>query len=210
MRHTKCRRWRHWQAYLQCDLQRNGSSFWGEYPPPARIFNAPTNAAPSQWAAATWFIYFFVIIPCKLSVICFNARLTGLISNYWRWVHRVLFVAVCIYGAFYIPFYTFGIITPVRARFSYIETAKAPNFRLLRPNRGSTAQAVSASIHVGTDWILLSIPAYLVLKLQMPMLKKVRCIVPLSVGCLSCIGAIYSLYLKYHMHYDSCCKFPWL
>ena len=29
----KCRRWRHWQAYLQCDLQRNGSSFWGEYSP---------------------------------------------------------------------------------------------------------------------------------------------------------------------------------
>lgn len=159
-------------------------------------------------ASAAWWMYYLVIVPTKLSVICFNARLTGLVSSFWRWTHRVFFVAICIYGIFWVPWYIF-LTVPVSARYSYIVTAHHPEFHFVRVWSGYI-NTISTGIHIGSDWLLLAIPVYLVAKLQMPVAKKLRCIIPISVGCLSAIGAIVSLYYRYHMFEDTACKFPTL
>ena len=150
-------------------------------------------------ASATWFFIFFVIVPTKLSIICFNARLTGLTSNFWRWTHRLLFVLICAFGLFFIPWYI-CVTDPISARFSYIAAGKAKSFsfrhRSANDNGADVARTVYVAIHIATDWILLGIPIWIVTRLQMPLGKKLRCIIPISVGCLSAIGAVCSNYYR--------------
>ena len=147
------------------------------------------NRAASN-GISSWFT-FFVTVPAKLSVVCFNARLTGLTSKFWKWVHRVFFVLLCAYGLFYIPWNAFS-FSPTSAFYSYITLATAENPSL----NHSIPQSLNVPpviIHIVSDWLLLAIPIYLVMRLNMSLVKKLRCILPISVGCLSAIGATLSI-----------------
>ena len=146
---------------------------------------------------------FAVVVLTKLSIICFNARLTGLISTFWRWTHRIMFVAVSIWGVFLIPWYT-CLTSPVPARYSFIY---AGQHKWHYVHGAGGPQVAYVSIHITLDWILLAIPVYLVLKLQMPIAKKLRAIIPISVGCLSAIGAAYNCHLKSLTFKDQNCKY---
>ena len=160
----------------------------------AELENRAASSGVSYW------LIFFVIVPTKLSIICFNARLTGLTSLIWRWVHRISFILICAYGLFYIPWYAFT-WNPTAAFYSYVALAKAQN---PRPRHAvlASSRTTYLVIHIASDWLLLSIPIYLVTKLHMPLGKKLRCIIPISVGCLSAIGAILANYYRGHRSDD--------
>ena len=68
--------------------------------------------------------------------------------------------------------------------------------------RGHDTVIALTAIHVALDWILLTIPTYLIASCRLPRKTKLICIIPLSVGCLSCIGAAYSAYLQFHRPKD--------
>ena len=104
-----------------------------------------------------------------------------------------MFIAVCIWGAFIIPWFAF-LTSPVPARYSFIYAGQHP-WHYVHSGEDQS-QIAYVSVHIALDWMLLAIPVFLVLKLQMPMAKKLRAIIPISVGCLSAIGAAYNCHLK--------------
>lgn len=114
-----------------------------------------------------------------------------------------MFVAVSIWGVFLIPWYT-CLTSPVPARYSFIY---AGQHKWHYVHGAGGPQVAYVSIHITLDWILLAIPVYLVLKLQMPIAKKLRAIIPISVGCLSAIGAAYNCHLKSLTFKDQNCKY---
>ena len=157
-----------------------------------------------QVGSATYIIFFIIVTTTKLSIICFNARLTSLTSTYWTWTHRFLFVIVSIYGMFF-TVYAICQTTPVPAQYSYIFLARHPDFHYNIEKlaiRGHNTVIALTAVHVALDWILLMIPTYLIASCRLPRKTKLLCIVPLSVGCLSCIGAAYSAYLQFHRPKD--------
>ena len=160
------------------------------------------HADVSKASAACSILNFFTIYSTKLSLICFNARLTELTSTFWKWTHRVFFVFVFVFGWFCILYDIFTTI-PTAAKYSYIYVAHHPKYRSIIWHKFTIFYT---SIHIATDWILLGIPVLLVWKLQMSLTRKLRCIIPISVGCLSCIGAAYSCWLQDHMPKDISCK----
>ncbi|KAL8669744.1 MAG: hypothetical protein Q9168_005672, partial [Polycauliona sp. 1 TL-2023] len=132
----------------------------------------------------------------KLSIVCFNARLTGLTARAWRWTHRFLFACSLIFVVFWTIFIVL-LVQPVSSAFSYINNGRKPG-HLLPGVSGTSVTLAFLLHHVLLDWILLAIPVYVILRLQMPLVKKLRCIVPLLTGLLSCIGASYGS--KYALH----------
>lgn len=142
----------------------------------------------------------------KLSIVCFNARLTGLTSIGWRWVHRAMFALSLIF----LIFWTIMIIIltlPVGAAYSYIIAGRTPGHLLPGIKPLPTILAFTLH-HVLLDWILLLIPTFLILRLQMPLARKLRCVVPLLIGLLSCIGASYCAYFLFHIETkDASCEY---
>ncbi|KAL8820867.1 MAG: hypothetical protein Q9223_000986, partial [Gallowayella weberi] len=142
----------------------------------------------------------------KLSIVCFNARLTGLTSVTWRWIHRALFGCSLLFLVFW-TFFIACLTLPLRSGYSYIYAGRHGTRYI--PNLKPLATTLAFTLwHVLLDWILLSIPAYIVFRLQMSMAKKLRCVIPLLIGVLSCIGASYCVYLLQHgQFYDTSYQF---
>ncbi|KAL8798379.1 MAG: hypothetical protein Q9182_006701 [Xanthomendoza sp. 2 TL-2023] len=142
----------------------------------------------------------------KLSIVCFNARLTGLTSMTWRWIHRVLFGCSLVFLVFWTFFIAFLTI-PVRSGYSLINAGRHGTRLIPHLNPLATTLAFTLN-HVLLDWILLSIPTFIVFRLQMPLAKKLRCVVPLLIGALSCIGASYCAHILQHgAFYDTSCQY---
>ena len=140
----------------------------------------------------------------KLSVVCFNARLTGLTSKAWRQIHRALFACSLVFLVFWTLFIGF-MTRPVGASYSLI-IAGRNGFHVL-PGVDHLATTLALTLnHVLLDWTLLAIPTFIVFRLQMPMVKKLRCIVPLLIGALSCIGASYCAHIIKVSYTDQPCK----
>ena len=132
----------------------------------------------------------------KLSIVCFNARLTGLTSMAWRWIHRAMFAFSLIFLVFWTIILTI-LTLPVGAGYSYIIAGRTPG-RLLPGVKPFPLTLGFTLHHVLLDWILLSIPTFVIFRLQMSMTKKLRCVVPLLIGLLSCVGASYCAYFLFH------------
>lgn len=141
----------------------------------------------------------------KLSIVCFNARLTGLTSVTWRWIHRALFACSLVFLVFWTLFIAF-LTRPVGAQYSYIVASRNPGYHMI-PGINVFATTLAFTLHhIILDWILLAIPAFIVFRLQMSMMRKLRCIVPLLIGLLSCIGASYCAHLLKVDFTDLSCK----
>ncbi|KAL9610626.1 MAG: hypothetical protein Q9167_004668 [Letrouitia subvulpina] len=63
---------------------------------------------------------------------------------------------------------------------------------------GMVLGITTSVMHMAFDWVLLAVPIYLVLKLQMPWTKKLQCVIPLSLGALSSAGACVRTYDGLH------------
>ena len=132
----------------------------------------------------------------KLAIVCFNARLTGLTSVAWRWIHRAMFALSLIFLVFWTIMQTIKTL-PVGAGYSYIIGGRTPGHLL--PGVKAFPLTLGFTLHhVLLDWILLSIPTFVIFRLQMSMTKKLRCVVPLLIGLLSCVGASYCAYFLFH------------
>ena len=123
----------------------------------------------------------------------------------WNWIHRFLFVCATIYVTFW-PLYTIFGSRPVGAQYSYRIAGNDPNFHWITGFRSRKKLLAATIIHITFDWILLCTPILIIVRLHMSIKKKLRCIVPLSVGALSCIGASYTLHLVNFHFVDLSCK----
>lgn len=131
----------------------------------------------------------------KLSIICFNARLTGMTSVFWTWTHRAFFVVIVCYWLITF-FYQLLLCSPPFSNKSLIwQGQHGPS----KCRKGAEPLGITTSVmHMAFDWVLLAVPIYLVLKLQMSWTKKLQCVIPLSLGALSSAGACVRTYDGLH------------
>ncbi|KAL8967285.1 MAG: hypothetical protein Q9183_002994 [Haloplaca sp. 2 TL-2023] len=147
----------------------------------------------------------------KFSIIFFNVRLTGLTSVTWTWVHRVFFLIILAYSLLALFFINLS-CQPYKATTSLIEAGKAlPDYKC---NGNSLPVALALQfLHSILDWMLLAVPIIVLIRLKMSWQRKVQCIIPLSIGALSAIGASKRTYDAYHPPKDPTFHFagqlPW-
>ncbi|KAI4107846.1 MAG: hypothetical protein LQ339_002456 [Xanthoria mediterranea] len=147
----------------------------------------------------------------KFSIIFFNIRLTGLTSVIWIWVHRIFFLIVLAYSLLALFFMTMA-CQPYKAGPSLIEAGKAvPNYKC---NANAVPVALALQfLHSILDWMLLAVPIIVLIRLKMSWQRKAQCIIPLSIGALSAVGASKRTYDAYHPPKDPTFHFagqlPW-
>lgn len=150
-------------------------------------------------------LFFVAVSFTKLSIICFNARLTTGLSAAWKWVHGILFGLIVCYLLISLFWINFRCNPPLAIGDYVVAGRHASTLKCLPESR--MALGLSA-LHVAFDWILLSIPVYVVVRSSIPMGRKVRAIVPLSVGTLSCVGSVMRLYYELRPIPDLTWSFP--
>ena len=149
-------------------------------------------------------LFFITVGITKLSIICFNWRLTGETSKAWQWTHRVFFGVISAYLLVAIFATTFRCNPPEAARNLIVYGQNAGHVKCLSLNAlGLTL----SGLHIAFDWILLSIPMTFVFRLSIPRARKLRAAIPLSVGVMSCVGSIVRLYKQLHPPEDMTCGF---
>ena len=147
-------------------------------------------------------VFFITVGITKLSIICFNWRLTGETSKSWQWTHRVFFVVISVYLLVAIFATTFQCNPPEAPRNLIVYGQNAGHVKCLSIN---TLGVTLSALHVAFDWMLLSIPMMFIFRLSIPRARKFRAAVPLSVGVMSCVGSILRLYKQMHPPEDLTC-----
>ncbi len=147
-------------------------------------------------------VFFITVGITKLSIICFNWRLTGDTSKAWQWTHRVFFVVISAYLLVAIFATTFQCNPPEAARNLIVYGQNAGHVKCLSIN---TLGVTLSALHIAFDWILLSIPMMFIFQLSIPRARKLRAAIPLSVGVMSCVGSIVRLYKQLHPPEDLTC-----
>lgn len=123
----------------------------------------------------------------KMSITCFNMRITGLTSKGWMIAHRTFL-------ALLIVFTLISLITnllqchPFSAGFDLIAAGKLPD-----PAQCFPIQQIMIAfnvIHIGMDFCLLTVPIIVVWKVKMNLKTKIRLFFVFSIGAVACIGSI--------------------
>lgn len=124
----------------------------------------------------------------KVSIVCFNRRLTGLTSRRWMIAHYVflaLVVAFMITALFSEVFQCTG---PVDLKFSPLALGRHPtNHKCLDGNKLGYGLAI---IHSTFDFALLMVPLVILYQMRMSTGKKIRLGFLFSIGAVSCIGSV--------------------
>ena len=149
-------------------------------------------------------VFFITVGITKLSIICFNWRLTGETSKAWQWTHGVFFVIISAYLLVAIFATTFQCNPPEAARNLIVYGQNAGHVKCLSVN---TLGVTLSALHIAFDWMLLSIPMMFILRLSIPRARKLRAAIPLSVGVMSCVGSIVRLYKQLHPPEDLTCGY---
>lgn len=140
----------------------------------------------------------------KFAIIFFNARLTGSTSRTWSWVHRTCFIVVLAWLLTAL-FGTVMFCKPYGTIMDFIAMGKAVPHVKCNGNNKNIALALQI-LHVLLDFVLLAIPIIILIRLKMSWQRKMQCIIPLTVGTLSAVGASKRTYDQYHPHPDISCK----
>lgn len=149
-------------------------------------------------------INIFIVATClgKISIACFNWRLTGRSSVRWKWVHIVCLVLVVCWG---VSMFLANLLycRPVVATNDFIVASRAKNYHCYISKKGKVDIGYAViGPHIGFDIILLAIPIIIVWKLQIQKKQKLQAIVPLSVGALGCVAAILRGYYQVYYRND--------
>ncbi|KAF7875017.1 hypothetical protein EAF04_002189 [Stromatinia cepivora] len=146
-----------------------------------------------------WFIYigqiqepmfYFTVFSVKLSIALANQRLTGLASKTWQYIHRAFIgTFLCL-----LPITTFLNMfqcLPVPAGYSlwYVGGIADPASTIHCLNRTSISYGTRI-LHILTDVALLCVPIVIVLRLQMPKVKKYRLVAVFAIGGASTLASI--------------------
>ncbi|KAI9679978.1 MAG: atp3 gamma subunit of the F1 sector of mitochondrial F1F0 ATP synthase [Caeruleum heppii] len=149
-------------------------------------------------------IVFFVAVGfAKLGIICFNWRLTSSTSRTWKNVHRAFFVAVSCYLIISLFWSVFRCNPPTAA--TSLKVMGQGGAKCLSTNIMGT---VLSSLHVAFDWALLLVPTIILLRLQASWKTKLRCLIPLTIGGLSCVGAALRIHYQLNPRPDVTWNFP--
>ncbi|KAI9808699.1 MAG: hypothetical protein M1825_003851 [Sarcosagium campestre] len=154
----------------------------------------------SRYGYIDLIVFFVTVSLTKLSIICFNWRLTGITSRTWRNVHRVFFVCVACYFLIALFWSVFRCNPPTAATSLITMGKEADRVKCLSTNVMGTTLT---SLHVAFDWALLIIPIVVLIRLQTSLKTKLRCIIPLSIGGLSCVGAVMRMHYQLYPRPDT-------
>ena len=126
----------------------------------------------------------------KMSITCFNMRITGLTSKGWMIAHQTFLAVLFSYNlaaVLTIVFYC----SPARATFDLLAAGKLPGPQKCggfnERNRLATAFNI---FHIGSDFCLLSVPIIVLWKVQMHWATKMRLFFVFSIGAVSSIASV--------------------
>ena len=134
----------------------------------------------------------------KLSISCFNIRLTSIGSSLWKHVNYT-FLILC------------GLYT-VAALFLNVFRCSPPGigFNVIRAAEyGKPPECLSINtmntilrLNLALDFSLLAIPIIVLWKVQMSWRKKARLFALLSIGAIACIASVMTLVSQYKLAHD--------
>ena len=132
----------------------------------------------------------------KISIACFNWRLTGRSSVRWKYVHITMLVLSTIYGVANLLVQFFE-CRPVLVSFSLIRAGLLANPKDYKCyiNEEVYGNALLGQ-HTILDCTLLLIPIVIIWKLQIPIHQKLQALIPLSLGAVACVATIMRLYYQ--------------
>ncbi|KAL8994431.1 MAG: hypothetical protein Q9169_005601 [Polycauliona sp. 2 TL-2023] len=147
----------------------------------------------------------------KFSIIFFNARLTGSTSRRWSWIHRTCFIVVLAWLLTAL-FATYMACKPYGSVMDLIALGKSVPHASCNGNNAGIGLFLQI-FHALSDWILLAVPIFILVRLKMSWRRKAQCIIPLTIGTLSAVGASKRVYDSYHPPSDETYYFasqlPW-
>lgn len=146
--------------------------------------------------------FFLAVGVVKMSITCFNMRITGLTSKRWMIAHRVFFAALLMY-TLAIFFYSIFQCQPPLATYDAIAAGKLAD----PPKCRSTSEVgtVLSIIHVIMDFCLLTVPIIVLWKIQMHWTTKLRLYFVFSIGATSCIGSVLRQLAQAKLSADASC-----
>ena len=148
---------------------------------------------------------FFVALGfIKLSIVCFNMRLTGISSKRWMYAHWTFFGILIIYILCAILLVTFA-CSPATAGFNTIAEGK-----LDKPPKclSQSAQGNPLSVwHVVLDFCLLAVPVLVLWRVQLPWVTKIRLFFLFSLGAICCFASVMRQISQARLKKDVTCEF---
>ncbi|KAL9097637.1 MAG: hypothetical protein Q9163_006334, partial [Psora crenata] len=114
-------------------------------------------------------VFYITVSFTKLSIVCFNWRLTGESSIRWKWVHRVFFVLITCYFIAAVLWASFR-CNPPAVPFSLIVAGK--NAETLHCFSTDIMGTTLSALHIAFDWMLLSVPIIILCRLKMARARK--------------------------------------
>lgn len=141
----------------------------------------------------------------KMSITCFNMRITGLTSKRWMIAHRTFLSVLVIWTIIAVCTILFN-CNPPRAGFDTLAAGKLPD----PPKCGSLRRLVELElthnvIHIIMDFCLLSVPIIVIWKVQMHWTTKLRLFFVFSVGAISCIASVMRVLVETRELHDPTC-----
>ncbi len=136
----------------------------------------------------------------KISIICFNRRLTGLTSRRWMIAHYVFLALVVSFMITALFLELFQCTGPVDLKFSPLALGRHPtNNKCLNGNKVGYGLAI---IHSTFDFALLTVPLVVLYQMRMSTGKKIRLGFLFSIGSLSCIGSLMRQIVQTRIYHD--------
>ena len=134
----------------------------------------------------------------KLSIACFNIRLTSITSSLWKYVNYTFLVLCGLYTVVALFLNIFR-CSPLGIGFNVSGVA----------NYGKPPKCVSINtmntilrLNLALDFSLLAIPIIVLWKVQMSWRKKGRLFALLSTGAIACIASVMTLVSQYKLAHD--------
>ena len=150
-------------------------------------------------------IDFFVCVGVvKMSITCFNIRLTSLSSRKWRITNWTFFTICALYTlvAFFLNIFQ---CSPAGGSFDLLILARSG----VPPKCVGVMHmnTILRAINITLDYCLLAVPILVLYKVRMSWMMKGRLFIMFGVGGLACVGSVMTLVSKYRLKTDFLCMF---
>jgi hypothetical protein len=146
-------------------------------------------------ATTVFYVYVGVI---KMSIACFNIRLTTISSKFWRIVNYT-FLGICVAYTIAALFLNVFKCNPQYASFNLVAIADSGKVPTCLPVNDMNS---ILRINLGLDFVALAIPVIVLWKVQMSWKKKARLFALLSIGLIACIASVMTLVSQFTLAKD--------
>lgn len=155
-----------------------------------------------QLATAKQFIYLPAASLIKISITLFNRRITGLASKKWRLINDAFLVILVLYMI------TYSIAQAARcsrSNWNLIQLGKAKDAKVCAKHQDIRLSYALVVIHIVLSFCLLTTPIIVLWKVKMARAKKIRPVIVLAFGSVSCVGALMIIVTQYQIRQDNTC-----